>query len=396
MKIGFILTTFPCRTETFALGEIDGLRGLGFDISIFAAAGEPHTNKSNETGRIYYRPPLFSAEGTKSICCLPARYPLGCCRLIRLILGLVFRCPKEAVTLIGNLHTIGFFAEKLDEENIFHIHAYFLSWPAVIGTALSVTTNRPFSISAHARDIFVEHGDVKTKVSRAKFVITCTLQGLRFLKSKLPVLYHHKLNLCYHGTSIVSEYRETKHTGTIIAVGRLVPKKGFETLLRAFASVIKEKPDLKLKIVGDGPLRSSLTELIKQLSLAQQVELSGWRDYQQTQRLISRAAVLIAPSVKASDGDRDGIANVIIEAFANHTPVIASRLEGLEEAAEHRQNALLVEPGNVTELAAAIKELINDEQLQSRLSEAAYETVTRRFDSNKNVRRMADCFINTN
>ncbi len=404
MKIGYILTTFPCRSETFALREIEGLRMLGFDISIFAATGEKNASESNTIVKVFYRPSLFSAKAALSILYMLVKYPLAYSKLVWLILQLTISCPREAVSLAGNLHTIAFFARHLDHEKITHIHAYFLSWPATMGLALSIATGRPFSISAHARDIFVEHGAVNLKISRAKFVTTCTQQGLGHIKNNLPAQYHHKLHLCHHGIKVNSESSEphgkntseSNNSDTVVAVGRLVPKKGFSYLLRAFASIVKKRPQYKLKIVGDGPERTRLNELIQQLSLENNVELLGWRGANETLQLINRATILVAPSVIADDGDRDGIANVILEAFANRTPVIASRLEGISEAAEHRRTGLLVKPGDVTELAKAIKELLNNKALQSRLSQKAYETAKKHFDSAKNTRQLAKLFINAN
>jgi glycosyltransferase involved in cell wall biosynthesis len=404
MKIGYILTIFPCRSEIFARREIEELLRLGFDISIFAATGEKNAGESNTIAKIYYRPSFVSAESFSSLFYLLAKYPLAYFKLLWLILRLTISSPREAISLAGNIHTVAYFAKHLDRREISHVHAYFLSWPATIGLAISVVTGRPFSISAHARDIFVEHGAAELKISRAKFVTACTHQGLKHIKANLPAQYYDKLHLCHHGIKVNSESSEphgknaaeSNHSDTIIAVGRMVPKKGFDNLLRAFASVIQKKPQYKLRIVGDGPERTRLNELIKQLSLENNVELTGWRESDETLRLIKKAAILVAPSVITNNGDRDGIANVILEAFANRTPVIASRLEGTSEAVEHRSTGLLVKPADVTELADAIDELLNNNALQSKLSKNAYETAKQNFDSVKNMKQLAKLFIDSN
>jgi glycosyltransferase involved in cell wall biosynthesis len=332
---------------------------------------------------------------------MPVKYPSAYIKLLLLILRLIISSPREATSLAGNIHTIAYFAKHLDREEIAHIHAYFLSWPAIIGLAISVVTGLPFSISAHARDIFVEQGAAGLKISRAKFVTACTQQGLKHLKANLPAQYHHKLHLCYHGIKVHSESSEihaseSNNGDTVIAVGRLVSKKGFDCLLRAFTSVVHKKPRYKLEIVGDGPERAQLNELIKQLSLENNVELTGWRGSDETLQSISRASVLVAPSVITNTGDRDGIANVILEAFANRTPVIASRLEGISEAVEHRRTGLLVKPADVNELAKAIDELLANKVMQRTLSENAYETAKQHFDSAKNTKQLAKLFINSN
>jgi len=404
MKVGYILTTFPCRTETFAAREIEGLTKLSFIINVFAAANQGRAHPHTESMKVFYRPSLFSLEALLSIGYLCIKYPFALAKLLCLVLKVFATCRREAMSLISNIHTIGFFTKHLDEEDIFHIHAYFLSWPATIGLAISVATGRSFSISAHARDIFVEHGAIGLKVSHAKFLATCSQQGLEYLKANLPAKYHYKLRMCYHGIKISSEYSgllgkcasKSNSNGTVIAVGRLVQKKGFEGLLRAFALVVRENPHYRLIIVGDGPGHKQLNDLIKQLTIKDQVELMGWQGHNVTLRLIKQATVLVAPSLLADDGDRDGIPNVIIEAFASGTPVIASGLEGISEVVEHCRTGLLVKPGNIAELASAIKELLNNKHLQNRLSQAAYETVIQRFDTSKNTRQLVELFLNAN
>ena len=396
-KIGCILTTFPCRTEGFAAREMGELRDAGFDICVFAAAYDKTGRGGVEAGKVFYRPSLFSADGFLSLGYMLLRHPLGLLRLIPLVLRLLVSCVREAVCVVGNLHTIGFFAKQLDREGIGHVHAYFLSWPAVIALALCQATGRSFSISAHARDIFVEHGAVELKVSRAKFVAVCTRQGLEHLRSNLAPEHHERLHLCYHGVHSDSEgfggrraqVRDSKQAETIIAVGRLIPKKGFAVLLRAFALVLETRPGCRLLIVGDGPQRERLGGLIEELSLGDSVELLGWRPPDVTAGLIGRATVLAAPSVIAEDGDRDGIPNVILEAFAAGTPVVASALDGIKEAVEHEKTGLLVQPGNTDELASALKRLLDDSGMRRALSERAYEVLVQRFDPAANIEQLS-------
>ncbi len=377
--------------------EMDGLRDAGFDIWVFAATYDAGAAGGKYGNRVSYRPPPVSAEGFLSLGYLLLRHPLGLCRVIGLALKLLVCCFREAVCVAGNLHTIGFFAKQLDREGIGHVHAYFLSWPAVIGLAVCRATGRSFSISAHARDIFVEQGAVELKVSRSRFVAVCTRQGLGQMKSNLAAEHHEKLHLCYHGLRLDSEgfgvhsleAGGSEQADTIIGVGRLIAKKGFSVLLRAFALVRKTKPGCRLLIVGDGPERESLAELIEELSNSDSVELLGWRPPDVAAGLIGGATVLAAPSVIADDGDRDGIPNVILEAFAAGTAVVASGLDGIKEAVEDEKTGLLVQPGNTEELACALKRLLDDGGLREVLAQGAYEVLAERFDAATNIEQLS-------
>lgn len=400
MKVGYILTRFPCRTETFAAREMRSLAESGLDITIFAAAGDENLPSPTEGWSVFFRPGRFSANAFVSIYYLIGKYPMALAKLLRLCLKLMRECPRETISLMGNIHTIASFARYLDAKEISHIHAYFLSWPALIGLALSVVTDRPFSISAHARDIFVEHGAMELKVSRAGFVTVCTNQGLKYLQANLPIKYYNKLHLNYHGVKKELVFDsgawkgldEYKHGDTVIAVGRLIPKKGFDDLLKAFALIAKQRSDCGLVIVGEGPEREQIEGLIRQLGIWNHVKLLGDQSINKTLLLIQQATVLVAPSLLAEDGDRDGIPNVILEAFVNGTPVIASRLDGICEAVEHRKTSLLVKSGDIEEIASAIDELLNDKQLQRRLVKEARKTVMERFDLEKNTGQLATLF----
>jgi len=400
MKLAYILTEFPCRSENFAIREMHALKEMGFEITVLAACAKTHRNTLLSAIKVFYRPHRFSSDAASSIAYLLRRYPSALFKLVSLIFRLVVSSPRDAATLTANLHTVAFFTRCLDRRRIGHIHAYFLSLPACIGLAMSVVTGRTFSIAAHARDIFVEAGAVEAKVLRADFVTVCTRSGLKYLQAKLPERHHQKLHLNYHGipTGLKDIRRNQeqndrpKSANTIIAAGRLVPKKGFDQLLKAFSIVIRQKANANLIILGDGPIRKQLTALAEEMAPGDNVHFFGWQEHEVTMRLIAEAAILAAPSVIAQDGDRDGIPNVILEAFAVGTPVIAGDLEPITEAVQHRKTGLCVSPGDPHSLACAIEELLDNSHLRRRLSQNAYEMVTRHFDVRKNVENPAKLF----
>jgi len=180
---------------------------------------------------------------------------------------------------------------------------------------------------------------------------------------------------------------------TLASVGRLVPKKGHGDLVRAFALVAGRWPQAKLIIAGSGPEREQIERLIGHRGLAERVELPGWLDPDATRGLIETSDLLIVPSVIAPDGDRDGIPNVILEALAVGTPIVATRLEGISEAIIDGWNGLLVNPGDISQMASAIEKVLGSPQLWETLSLAAHRTATRRFDITRNVRHLADLFV---
>jgi glycosyltransferase involved in cell wall biosynthesis len=397
--VAYVVTTFPCSTETFILREIETLSSLGRRITVLAAKRGDISSPAPQSIHVAYRPARFSIMSAAAVLSLFRRYPASIVRFPLLVLNTLRACPAEAARLIANLHTIAFFADVMDQEGAGHIHACFLSWPACIASALSRLTGRTFSIAAHARDVFVEPGALKYKIRAARFLVACNAQGHRRLLQATPPGENGKMHICRHGVdalklrSVVATPRGAiPIVPVIVAAGRLVPKKGIENLLVAAASLSKLKVPCGVRIVGDGPEKARLLEVRRRLRVEDMVEIAGAATPREALAAIGTAALLAVPSVIAQDGDRDGIPNVILEAFALGVPVIASRLHGIMEAVDHMKTGLLVEPADPEALAEAIALMLRDKSLREALASEARKTVESRFDLKENVAQIARLF----
>jgi glycosyltransferase involved in cell wall biosynthesis len=398
-KIVYILTTYPCPSETFTQRELTQLHKLGFVITVFAANGRTMNSAPKQNVPVYYRPSFLSLSAAWSIIRTALRHPARLVKLTVLMAKLLFICPKEAIMLFANFHTVCFFAKAAKNQHAEHIHACFLSWPACIALGVSTLTKLPFSIATHARDIFVEGGAVRLKVQKARFITCCTKQGLEYLKNHIDSTYHNKLFLNYHGIELHGlhnsfNYQQKGSSEFIIAIGRLVEKKGFVHLIEAFSQIVQKRPNSILVIAGDGPQRKCLRDTIERLEIGNKVHLAGWLDHNQTLRLLEQAKILVVPSIIDTDGDRDGIPNVILEAFSVGTPVIASSLAGISEAVINEKTALLVKPGDNAQLTAAIEKLLSDEGLAVFLAANAKETLINNFNIKKSCLKLAELFEN--
>ena len=398
MKVAYILSEFPSTTETFALREMKCLADMGWEPVVLAAGCQKDVFSEASEFRVVYRPALLSLTSLAAIVYMLRHYPAGMLRLMLLVVRIVADSPKEALGLVANIHTLGHFARRLDSMKIPHVHAYFLSWPACIGLGLKCVTRRSLSLAAHARDIFVESGALTEKARRASFLVTCTEQGLAALQERLPRELHQKLHLARHGIdattvrAVCGRGRENPldgaHPPLLLTVGRLVPKKGHEILIRAFHHLRRDDVSCRLAIVGEGPERASLEKLIQGLGLEREIALFGRLDNPSVLRLMSSAAVLVAPSVIAPDGDRDGAPNVILEALAIGLPVIGSRLDGIREALADGRTGVLVEPGDSQALAGAIRGLLEDNERGRVLSAAGRKYVEEHYCLKRNVKRI--------
>jgi colanic acid/amylovoran biosynthesis glycosyltransferase len=169
----------------------------------------------------------------------------------------------------------------------------------------------------------------------------------------------------------------------LLFVGRLVEKKGVETLLDAFAAVRRTRPDAALVIIGDGPLRARLEgragEGVRFLGARPPEEVAAW---------MKRAALLAAPSVTARDGDAEGLPNAIVEAAASGLAAIGTHHGGIPEAIVDGETGFLVPERDPDLLAARMLTLLGDADLRRRMGAAARALAERKFDFARQMERL--------
>ncbi|MFW6156075.1 MAG: glycosyltransferase family 4 protein, partial [Armatimonadota bacterium] len=255
-----------------------------------------------------------------------------------------------------------------------------------------------FSVSAHARDLFTDESVLMDrKMREAEFVTVCTQFGLDQLRRQHPMSSSERLNLIYHGIDVAELVPSLNPVDLgdpplILSIGRLVEKKGFPILLRAAAMLRREGIDFRLRIVGTGPEEADLKRLASGLALEECVEFDGAIAHEELIPLFRTADLFVLASIVASDGDRDGLPNVLLEALALEVPVVSTRVSAIPELIEHERTGLLANPGDPKGLAEQMERLLFDEQLRAKVIEEGRREVVERFDVTQNVGKLADLF----
>jgi glycosyltransferase involved in cell wall biosynthesis len=172
----------------------------------------------------------------------------------------------------------------------------------------------------------------------------------------------------------------------VLAVGRLVEKKGLGTLVQAAAGV----PGLRVAIAGEGDLREALRQQAAELRAP--VTFAGNLDRMQVAEALAAADVVAVPSVIDRAGNVDGLPNVLLEAMAAGKAVVASRVAGIPDVVEDGVNGILVPPGAVEALREALTRLAGDAALRARLGAAARATVVARHGWPLAGRRFEECY----
>jgi glycosyltransferase involved in cell wall biosynthesis len=172
----------------------------------------------------------------------------------------------------------------------------------------------------------------------------------------------------------------------ILSVGNLIPIKGHELLLHAFAGIRSEFPDLSCELIGEGPERSRLTTVVAELNIADRVRFLGRQSRKQVADAMRRCAVFALPS------RYEGLGCVYLEAMCAGKPVIACRGQGIEEIIEHGINGWLVGANDAGELKDALVRLLQDAQLRRQIGEAAHRTIEQRFTLEQQAVRLAQLY----
>jgi colanic acid/amylovoran biosynthesis glycosyltransferase len=390
-KIVYIIGTYPDLTKTFIDREILEAKRAGLDISIIATRGSGERALPSQVQRlmeeIQYLVPVSAFRlGRAHINCL-RRYFGPYLRT------LFFLITRHHPSLKARIKTVLHFgggvlaADYLRRGGIpSHIHAHFADGAAVIAMTINRLLGVPFSLTAHAFDIYRSPVFLEEKIAQARFVTTCTT----FNRHHLERLTGRRIKLIYHGV----DFAAVRAVGMpddklvpplILSVGRLQEKKGFTYLIEACARLKQQGYDFSCEIVGEGPEKENLLSRIGELELQDKVTLSGALPNSDVLVKYSRAAVFALPCCVTESGDRDGIPNVILEAMAFGLPVVSTDVSGVPEVVQHGVTGMLVESRNVEALSLAIGTLLSDPDEASRLGRSASEFVSREFDIRRNV-----------
>ena len=258
--------------------------------------------------------------------------------------------------------------------------------------AAAARGSRPLVVSLHGSDVFVaERNGLARRAARATFAragwVTACSDDLRTRAIALGAAAARTETVPY-GVDVTrfrpdpaarAAIRRELGLGDaplVVSAGRLVSKKGFEYLIDA-AAAMNDIPNLVVAIAGEGDLRKSLAA--RAAPLGARVRLLGNRSQDDIGRLCSAADVVAVPSIRDDAGNVDGLPNFALEALATATPVVATRAGGLPQAITDGVTGRLVAERNVTELAAALRDLLQHADHGRRLGEAARAHVDAQF-----------------
>ena len=409
-RVLVFIPEFPVLTETFIERELAKLVERNtFDIVVFSIKRGDGSFSDVLKDKVYYK--RFNVLDLFYSLFYITTHLQESISLLRYIKGVrkedknENKGRKESVSyesiFLTFVKSIGY-SRKISYFKPDFILCHFLSFPSSLIMFVSRLTNIPYGISAHAKDVLVDSEFVEQKVNTSKFITICNKYAYDFLRDKVNGSGDaSKLYLLYHGVDVkkvrdevdeekeIKEINETSESSPVIlSIARFVQKKGLSYLIEA-SKILKDRGiSHKVKIIGSGPLYSSLIDDIKKFNVEDCVEIVGENkglSNKDTLNYLSKSNVYVFSSIQTDMGDADGIANVLLEAGVFKIPVVATDSGSTSELIRDGYSGLLINQKSSVNIADAVEKLLVDRDLSSRLGNGLYGEICDKFDLDKNI-----------
>lgn len=391
LRVGYVVKRYPRYSETFIVNEILAHEAAGMEIEIYSLRPPNDAHFQEQIGRVrapvHYLPSagLKARDFWESLSTARKQLP-------QLGEGLEAAWGADVV----EVHQAVQLALAVRSTRLEHLHAHFASSPTSVARMAARFAGITYSFTAHAKDIFHEEVDphaLRVKQRDAAAVITVSDFNARHLRASdrssahLVERLYNGLDLAAFGFTL-----PRRRPPRIVAVGRLVEKKGFHDLVEACALLADGGLDFTCRIIGDGQLAPELRQRISELGLGGRVELMGPWPQSVIRKEVQASAVFAAPCVIGSDGNRDGLPTTLLEAMALGTPCISTNVTGIPEVLRHEETGLMVAQHDPAALARALGRLLGNPDVRVRLAVQARRLVEDRFDAVRNTARLRDIF----
>ncbi len=309
------------------------------------------------------------------------------------------RCPAEGLRQRGRV--LGHFLPGLrlalawKDKDVRHIHAHWAHTATTIAMHAAALLGVGFSFTGHANDIFVYTVALREKLRRARFVVCIAEYHRRFYLAQGADPERLKVVYCGIDTARfrVEGPAETPARPRIVAVGRLVEKKGLYHLIAACQRLKRRGLEFECHIHGSGPQEQQLRDLAARLDVDDRVTVTGKVVLQQDLPGILRAARVVAlPCVEARDGDKDGLPQVLIEAMCCGVPVVSTALVGIPDLVRDGTHGFLVPSGEINQLSDRLAVLLEDADCARRMGARSAAWAREHFGRDSTVERLSRLF----
>jgi colanic acid/amylovoran biosynthesis glycosyltransferase len=390
-RLGYLFERFPAFTQTFCARELAELYRQGATPPVFSIrrpAEDRPLNIPLEKIPVYYLPDTNSLE-------FKIRTKLISPRFRPLWAGSGDLRDK------GRYREALFLGPKLRKARVSHVHVHFAGLASRTAWWLKRLFGITYSFTGHANDIFCPKPDQRVTlgdlVGEASFVVAVSDFGANWLRRGFPEAAD-KVYRVYNGLDL-STFRPSipgSKPVRLLSVGRLIEKKGFAFLVEACRILSSSGLNFTCEIVGEGPERHQLEELIRGYRLSDRVRLTGSKPQTEIVDLLARSSLFVFPAIHDSSDDSDNLPTVLVEAMASRLPIIATGIAGIPEIVRHNENGILIQEKDAAQLANAIQFLADSRELLEKYGQMSQTIAAEKFALPNTVSQLKSLFARFN
>jgi glycosyltransferase involved in cell wall biosynthesis len=401
LRLAYMVTGYPYPSHTFIQNEVRALRGLGVEVTTFvhrAATPAEILSPADREAFATTRPlrPFSVGRYLRAHGNALLTNAAGYGRGLRTALRLRGEGPRAVIWQLFYFGQGVVLWHYCKRAGLRHIHAHFANVGADVAL-LAAAVGGPgwrWSFTMHGpTELYdVSWFRLGAKVESAAFVVCISDFARSQLMGLVDARHWDKLTVVRCGVDTTalaarpSDGSRAEGPISVLCVGRLVPVKGQLVLLEAVAELVRGGHDVRVGLVGAGPMHDELAAAARRLGIEERVELTGPLGHPEVLERMRAADVFCLPSFA------EGVPVVLMEAMALGVPVVTTRVMGIPELVEDGVSGLLVAPGSRSELVAALRRLIDDGQLRAALGEAARRRVEAEHDLDRSAAQLRALF----
>ncbi|MFZ1219443.1 MAG: glycosyltransferase family 4 protein [Chthoniobacterales bacterium] len=390
-EVAYLFERFPSFGQTFCYREVAELEKQGTKVHVFSIRRPvdeaPQDWDKQIVERVHYLPEekALVAEVEAAL----RQAPLSGAPRIA-----IQQWDRQSDFL--RLYQAIYVGKRMQESGLGHLHAHFAGMAARTAWWISEFFGIPFSFTGHANDIFAPRDFVislSKLMGSAAAIVTVSDYAANYLKRSFPE-EAPRIHRVYNGIDL-SRFQPADFAGktpTIIAIGRLIEKKGFTDLIRACGLLKGRGRAFVCDIIGEGPLEDTLRAQIAGAGLEGVVRLIGPQTQAQIAERLANATIFVLPCTREEGGGMDNLPTVVMEAMAAGLPVISTPLAGVPEMVEPDVNGELVPEHDPAALSEAVERLMDDADRTRRLGARGRDLAREKFSIEESARQLRTLF----
>ena len=399
-RLAYVMSRFPHLSETFILREMVQLDRAGWSVALYPlilqSPAVVHPDASRWKARAV-RLPFVSGPVVTANVRMFVEQPWRYIATLAAALAGNLPSPRFFIRTAVLLPKVVYAADRMRRAGIEHVHAHYATHPALAAWVIHRLTRIPFSITAHAHDLYVNRTMLVPKLREAVFVVTISEFNRRFLSTVIgewttPKVHVIRCGVRAPGQRVTASPRRPGQRLEIMSVGSLQEYKGFSVLLDALRLLHDRGVSFRCRIIGEGGNRPALERQIERLGLHHVVELLGARTEEEVEQLLASAHCYVQPSVWTPSGKGEGLPVALMEALAASLPAVASSMSGIPELVREGESGWLVPPGDAGAIAAALEEINASPDRAFAIAARGRDLVCRDYCLETNVLKLADIF----